>query len=105
MFISDITNFVKRLNTVYIGNVEDLENTIQKFVNGTDKVWLKHLKIVNITKHLKSWWNDNWQRHLDLYRNSKQLKDWKTFKKTAKTTKREFFNEKIQEISNRKKGL
>ena len=104
-FISNITDLVKSLNTIHINSIKDLESTVQKFTDSTDKIWLKHLKMVNITRYLKLWWNDNCWKHLDLYRNSKQLEDWKTFKKIVKTTKREFFDEKIQEILNRKKGL
>jgi len=61
--------------------------------------------MVNITKHSKLWWNENCKRHLGIYRASRHLEDWKNFKKTVKSTKREFFDAKIQEISNNKKKL
>ena len=54
-FISDITNLVKSLNTIHIDSIEDLESTVQKFIDCTDKIWLKHSKMVNITRHLKLW--------------------------------------------------
>jgi len=38
------------------------------------------------------------------YRLSKNLEDWKTFWRTVKNTKRDFFNLKIQEIANKKHG-
>jgi len=101
-FISNVINLVKSLNTNHINSVKDLESTIQEFIGHTDEIWFKHSKIVNITRHSKSWWSSICQRHLELYRNSKQLEDWKNFEKMVKITKREFFNEKIQEISNRK---
>ena len=54
-FISDITNLVKSLNTIHIDSIEDLESTVQKFIDCTDEIWLKHSKMVNITRHLKLW--------------------------------------------------
>jgi len=41
---------------------------------------------------------------LEIYRNSKCLEDWKNFKKAVKNTKWEFFNTKIKEILNKRKG-
>ena len=42
---------------------------------------------------------------LEIYRNLRLLNDWKNFKRTVKTFKYEFFNSKIQEILNKRKGL
>jgi len=103
-FIANITNLIKSLNTIHISNKENLEHIVQEFVHNTDEIWFKHSKIVNITKHLKSWWNKNFRRHLDIYKASRWLEDWKNFKKVVKNTKRKFFNTKIQEISNKRKG-
>jgi len=58
---------------------------------------------VNITEHLKLWWNENYKRYFKMYKNSRCLEDWKNFKKTVKNTKWDFFDTKIQEISNKKK--
>ena len=38
-----------------------------------------------------------------MYKNSRCLEDWKIFKKIVKNTKWDFFDIKIQEISNKKK--
>ena len=60
-----------------------------------NEIWFKHSKIVNITKYLKLWWNDEYQRKLEKYRLSRHLKDWKTFKSIVNKTKQEFFNTEI----------
>jgi len=41
---------------------------------------------------------------LKTYRNLRLLNDWKNFKRTVKPSKHEFFNSKIQEISNKRKS-
>jgi len=60
-----------------------------------DKIWFKYSKIVNITKHSKSWWNGECQRELEKYRASKQVEDWRIFRSIIKKTKYVFFDTKI----------
>jgi len=48
------------------------------------------------------WWDDNCCRDLDIYRQSGQLKDQKIFKEMVKKTKQNFFDRKINEITNKK---
>jgi len=57
---------------------------------------------MNITKHSKEWWNDSCWRNLETYRQSKQLEDWKGFKRMVKKTKQNFFDRKIDKITNKK---
>jgi len=71
----------------YIGSKKDLEQFVQDIVHNTDKIWLKHSKVVNITKYLKSWWSEECQRGLEKYRSSRCLEDWKNFKSVVKKTK------------------
>ena len=59
-------------------------------------------KWVNITKHSKSWWNEECRCALSNYRMTRNLENWKSFKSTVKSMKWSFFNTKIQEIANKK---
>ena len=70
-----------------------------------ERIWVKNLKSVNITKYFKSWWDINCSRDLEEYRLTKSIEDWKQFKKTIKNTKYSYFDLKIQEISNKRQGL
>ena len=74
-FLTKLIETIKGLNTGHILSKEILEWTIQKFANDMEKIWFKHLKIINITKHSKSWWNMERQRELDSYRSSKSVED------------------------------
>ena len=52
-FIAEIIKSIKRLNMNYIESKKDLESIIQELTHNTDKIWLKHSKVINITKHSK----------------------------------------------------
>ena len=53
-------------------------------------------------KHSKSWWNNDCNYALNRYRITRNLENWKAFKSTVKFTKYIFFDNKIQEITNKK---
>jgi len=53
-FITDTIKSIKRINTDHIESKENLEQIIQDFVCNMNEIWFKHLKIINITRHLKS---------------------------------------------------
>jgi len=53
-------------------------------------------------KHSKSWWNEEYNCTLNNYRTTRSLDNWKLFKNTVKSTKSIFFDDKIQEIANKK---
>ena len=55
-------------------------------------------------KHSKIWWNEDYRQSLNTYRESRSLEDWKSFKNIVKTTKRVFFNFKIQKVTNKSHG-
>ena len=54
-----VIELIKRLNTNHINSKKDLKCIIQYFANNMDSSWYKHLKMANITKHSKVWWNEN----------------------------------------------
>ena len=54
-FIKKIIASFAKLNLSNISNISDLEKVVLDFVNIIDCTWMKYLKLVNITKHSKSW--------------------------------------------------
>ena len=54
-FIAELIKAIKGLNMEHISSKENLEQTVQKFTDSTNKIWFKHSKIINITKHSKLW--------------------------------------------------
>jgi len=55
-------------------------------------------------KYSKQWWIEEYRRSLNGYKTSRSLDNWKKFKKVVKSTKRSFFNTKIQEVANKSHG-
>jgi len=103
-FIKDIIISIRNLDMTNLSNIPHLEKTMDNFANIVDKAWIKNSKIINVTKHSKSWWDEKCSKDLEKYKRLKSLKDWKSFHSTVKSAKRTFFNLKIQEIVNKKQG-
>jgi len=101
-FLEDLIEVIREINIANLQSIEVLKSTIQLFAYYTDRIWYKYLKITKFTKHSKKWWDENYQRDLDTYRQTKYIEDWKHFKDTVRNSKHNFFNSKIQEISNEK---
>ena len=103
-FIKELIEAIERLNTENIQSKEVFEQIVQLFTSNTERIWYKYSKVINITKHLKDWWDKNCHRDLKTYRQYKQIKDWRRFKGIVRKTKHNFFDLKIQEIVNKKCG-
>ena len=86
-FLVKLINSVKSLNMDHISSKKSLEQVVQEFIHNTEEIWFKHSKVINITKHLKSWWNEGCQRELEKYRTLRSLEDWKFFRSIIKKTK------------------
>ena len=104
-FIKEIIPSFAKLNLSNISNISDLEKVVLDFVNIIDCTWMKYLKLVNITKHSKSWWNDKCNCELENYRSSKSIESWKLFRKTIKSTKGNFSISKFKRLPIRSKDL
>jgi len=74
-FIKDLTNFIKNINTSNISYITSLDKAVDKFASAVEVTWEKNLKAINITRHFKSWWDENCCRDLEKYRLSKSLED------------------------------
>ena len=92
VFIKDLINNILSIDTSILANVKLLKNAVDFFAIAIERAWEKNSKIINISKHLKSWWDTNCSRDLENYRSTRNLKDWKQFKNTIKSTKHSFFD-------------
>ena len=104
-FIKEIIADLKNLNTSNIMDSDKLEDIVNLFKSIIKQVWNKNAKQMRITKHSKQWWNNECSQALDKYRTTRSPENWKIYKKVVKTTKRSFFDNKIQEIANKSQGL
>ena len=66
-FIKKLINMIKSMNMSSIQSIEALKNIIQMLSINIDNTWYKYSKNVNITKHLKLWWNKDYHKDLNMY--------------------------------------
>jgi len=102
-FIKDISYAIKNIDITDLSDIHLLEDVTNTFVSKIKNTWRVNSKQVNITKHSKSWWNEECSLALSNYKTTRSLENWKIFKSKVKTTKQSFFNNKIQEIANKKR--
>jgi len=87
VFIKEVIYAFKLLDTTNLLDQESLE------------------QVVNLlAASIKQAWNKKCRQSLNIYRESRCLEDWKLFKKIFKTTKRAFFDTKIQKVTNKSHG-
>jgi len=67
-FIKELIYSIKRLTTDSIPSIDALETIVQTFADNINRIWHRHSKVVNITRHSKAWWDNNCHRDLDIYR-------------------------------------
>ena len=91
-----------------MSNIEDtnkLEQVVNQLRSIINQAWTKNAKKSKISKHSKQWWSEECKWSFVNYKASRNLKNWKKFKKTVKNIKRSYFDDKIQEIANKSRGL
>ena len=52
-----------------------LDKLVNNLAQEIKHTWKIHLKIVKITKHSKSWWDDKYSCDLEIYRTIRSLND------------------------------
>jgi len=76
-FVKELIEAIKNIETNDIPDINCFNSIILEFVSLLENIWAKNSKIVNITKHSKSWWDINYSRNLENYRVTKHIEDWK----------------------------
>jgi len=103
-FIDEVISNFKSLNTSNIDDDVKVDFVINQLGCIINQAWKNNAKKSRISKHFKQWWSDECSRALNNYRNSRSLENWKNFKRVIKNVKRSYFDDKIQEIANKRKG-
>ena len=101
-FIKDISLDIKNIDISDLSNSSKIEEATKLLASRIKYVWKSNAKQAQITKHSKSWWSEECNCTLNNYRITRSLDNWKLFKSTVKSTKCTFFDNKIQEIANKK---
>ena len=103
-FIKDISVAIKNIKISDLSDHSKIEKVTNLLAARIEFVWKSNTKWVWITKHSKSWWNNDCNYALNKYMTTRSLENWKEFKSTVKSSKCIFFDDKIQEITNKKQG-
>ena len=103
-FIKDVSYAIKSISVADLSDSYKLEEATTSLASRIEHVWNTNSKHVKITKYSKSWWNKECSHTLNNYRLTRSLENWKIFKNKVKTIKQSFFDNKIQEIANKKRG-
>ena len=74
-FIKDILSIIKNLNVSNLSDIDKLEDVVNTFALYTKHAWEKNSKLINITRHSKSWWNKECNQSLRNYRALRNLED------------------------------
>jgi len=78
---------------------------VQRLASIFNKAWYSQAKKKYITKHTKEWWNHACTESLNRYCNTGNIEHWQEFKSNTQIAKREFFDNKIYEITSSNKRL
>ena len=54
-FVNELIKVIKVINIDGISNINFLKCVMQSIACAMERIWAKNLKIINITKHSKSW--------------------------------------------------
>ena len=54
-FIDELISSIKDLKTDSIQSIKALEDIVHSLTNNIKRIWYKHFKNVNISKHSKAW--------------------------------------------------
>jgi len=58
LFIKDVSSVIKNLEVFNLSDIDKLEDIVNIFASNTERAWGKNSKLINITRHSKSWWNE-----------------------------------------------
>ena len=94
IFVNEIIKVIKDIDMSNLSDIISLGSVVCSYTWSLDYMG-KNSKIINITKHSKSWWDANCSKNLQKYKSSKSIGDWKQFKKIVMFTKCFFFDLKI----------
>jgi len=86
-FIKDVFYTIKSISITDLSDSYKLEEATTSLASRIEHAWNMNLKHVKITKHSKSWWNEECSRVLNNYRLTRSLENWKIFKNKVKTMK------------------
>ena len=57
LFIKNVSSVIKNLDVSNLSDINKLKDIVNTLTSNIKCVWEKNSKLINITRHSKSWWN------------------------------------------------
>jgi len=83
-FIKDVSSLIRNLDMSNLFDINRLENVVNSLASNIEHAWEKNSKLVNISRHSKSWWNNECNWCLRNYRYQEVLKTGRSLEKQSK---------------------
>ena len=97
----EVTEELIRINSKWRdpSTPEEVEEIADQISDVFSRGWQKHSKIARINSHSKPWWNEACTTSYEQYRRLRDPEHWTEFRRLVRQTKREYFDDRIKEIS------
>jgi len=74
-FVKKVSIAIKKIDISDLSNISKLKEVVNLLASSINFAWNKNNKYVKITKHSKSWWNEECNHTLNNYRTTRSLED------------------------------
>jgi len=74
-FVKKVSIAIKKIDISDLSNISKLKEVVNSLASSINFAWNKNNKYVKITKHSKSWWNEECNHTLNNYRTTRSLED------------------------------
>ena len=105
VFLFSVSEGLSQLDFSALDSVAGLDSLSEAISGLFADCWATYAKRITVTSHSKEWWNNKCRTALETYRQTGKWSDWSSFRSTTRQAKRQFFDNRIAEITSTNKRL